>query len=586
MSEKGSERGKESDKTAQGTEIILNGQKFPTAWVQWRDGNSERIGISDTGLMQLLGLELLNANQPTAQPIRWFSPAAEQPPVLPARLIPPYRYLDVTELLAGAGAQLRASGSTLRLDLPAAQIASIREGNQTWGKRIVIDLSRPTAWQVSQAKSEGVVTVAGTAAPDLLARFQPRSPNFPGRNNGDEDELLSSSRSQPNLTLFSLENAGTATKIKVNLPAAHSLRAFSLTDPYRLVIDVLPNPMAERQIAWAEGLTWHQQLVRLGAAIFPVNWLEVNLRSSRLALKPITSNASSQEGIAPLVTTARAQQAAAAINGGFFNRNNKLPLGAIRRDGGWLSGPILNRGAIAWNERGEVKIGRLSLRETLVAAAGKRLAVSSLNSGYVTAGIARYTPAWGAAYTPLSDGEILISVQEERVTNQQREGKAGGRAFPIPANGYLLTIRKNNVPAADLAVGTPVRLETTTVPADFANYPQIVGAGPLLVLEGRIVLNAAAEKFSPAFEQQQASRSAIGITSQGTLIVAAAHNRVGGRGASLREMAQIMQQLGAVAALNLDGGSSTSLFLGGHLIDRSPVTAARVHNGIGIFINP
>jgi exopolysaccharide biosynthesis protein len=51
-------------------------------------------------------------------------------------------------------------------------------------------------------------------------------------------------------------------------------------------------------------------------------------------------------------------------------------------------------------------------------------------------------------------------------------------------------------------------------------------------------------------------------------------------------MAQIMQQLGAVDALNLDGGSSTSLALGGQLIDRSPVTAARVHNGIGIFIAP
>ena len=55
---------------------------------------------------------------------------------------------------------------------------------------------------------------------------------------------------------------------------------------------------------------------------------------------------------------------------------------------------------------------------------------------------------------------------------------------------------------------------------------------------------------------------------------------------SLAEMAEIMQQLGAVDALNLDGGSSTSLALGGQLIDRSSVTAAQVHNGLGIFIAP
>jgi len=47
-----------------------------------------------------------------------------------------------------------------------------------------------------------------------------------------------------------------------------------------------------------------------------------------------------------------------------------------------------------------------------------------------------------------------------------------------------------------------------------------------------------------------------------------------------------MQQLGAVNALNLDGGSSTTLYLGGQLLDRLPRTAARVHNGIGVFLQP
>jgi exopolysaccharide biosynthesis protein len=47
-----------------------------------------------------------------------------------------------------------------------------------------------------------------------------------------------------------------------------------------------------------------------------------------------------------------------------------------------------------------------------------------------------------------------------------------------------------------------------------------------------------------------------------------------------------MQTMGCINALNLDGGSSTSLYLGGQLLDRSPNTAARVHNGIGIFISP
>ena len=58
---------------AQGTGIRLNGKQFPAAWVQWQQGASPRIGISDTAAMQLLGLELLNTDRPNVQPSRWFS---------------------------------------------------------------------------------------------------------------------------------------------------------------------------------------------------------------------------------------------------------------------------------------------------------------------------------------------------------------------------------------------------------------------------------------------------------------------------------------------------------------------------------
>ena len=136
-----------------------------------------------------------------------------------------------------------------------------------------------------------------------------------------------------------------------------------------------------------------------------------------------------------------------------------------------------------------------------------------------------------------------------------------------------------------LPIGGNLTFENRIFPPDFANYPQILGGGPLLVQNRRSVLNAKAEKFSQAFQQQKASRSAIGNTSGGNIILAAVHHRIGGRGATLTEMAKIMQQLGAINALNLDGGSSTALTLGGQLIDRSPVTAAKVHNGIGIFID-
>jgi exopolysaccharide biosynthesis protein len=73
------------------------------------------------------------------------------------------------------------------------------------------------------------------------------------------------------------------------------------------------------------------------------------------------------------------------------------------------------------------------------------------------------------------------------------------------------------------------------------------------------------------------------VDNQGRILLVAAHNRIGGLGATLSEFAQLLQKMGAVSALNLDGGSSTQMYLGGEIIDRSPATAARVHNGIGVF---
>jgi exopolysaccharide biosynthesis protein len=107
----------------------------------------------------------------------------------------------------------------------------------------------------------------------------------------------------------------------------------------------------------------------------------------------------------------------------------------------------------------------------------------------------------------------------------------------------------------------------------------------LLLQGGNIVLDGKGENFSAAFIREQAVRSAIGSTSTGNIIVVTAHDRLGGKGPTLTEMAQILQQMGAVDALNLDGGSSTSLYLGGQLINRASATAAKVHNAIGIFID-
>ena len=568
-----------------GNQIILNGRTLTGAWLQPTATTVKgQTYLSDGAVKQLMGIDLLNSSNPGKQPIQWFS-GLTSPLVLNTNLSGGYRYLDITQLALKQGWKIQASGNTLVISTPPSQLKNIRLGQQPKGDRVVLDLDMATPWQVRQElpvkkvvdpdeiipksttppNREWTVTFDGIADPALLQRynFQPTTPPIPAS------------------IIQKVEVVNNQTIVRLSVPFGQSVQVSTIPQPNRLVIDIQPEAMVTKSITWAQGLQWRQQFVNLGTDRFPVVWLDINPRTVGLSIKPIITNPQTLTGTAPLLQTAQNYLAVAAINGGYFNRNNKLPLGAIRQDNQWISGPILNRGAIAWNNNGQFYFDRLTLTETLITSNNQRLPISLLNTGYVQRGIARYTPAWGNTYTPLSDNETIVVVENNQVINQLAGSKSGITAIPIPQNGYLLTFR-SEIP--QLPIGTKVSLTSTTTTPEFSRYPHIIGAGPLLVQNRQIVLDGLAEKFNPAFMKGQAVRSSICTTSTGNLMIAAVHNRAGGGGPTLAEQAKLMQTMGCINALNLDGGSSTSLYLSGQLLDRSPNTAARVHNGIGIFL--
>ena len=548
----------------QGAQILLNGQMVSESWSQWQDDSGLRIGISDRALLSTFGIQLLSANTATQQPIQWFTQPNLQPSALSTRIMSSLRYLDVTDLAAQNGWQMQVADSVLKITPSVVKVSAIRHTQPDWGDRIVIELDHSTPWQTDAANQDVVLTVNAQVTPDILQQIKTASGKY--------------------IQSISIEPFGNQTRVRLSITNGIQPRIWSLAKPDRIVVDIRPNSLIARNVLWAPGLRWRQQTVAIGSNRVPVTWLELDPRQPGLSLKPIVPNPSSMRGIAPLAQTAQQSQAVAAINGGFFNRIRQLPLGAIRLDGRWLSGPILNRGAIAWDGLGNFAFNRLILQETLTTSTGQRLPITHLNSGYIQAGIARYTPDWGATYTSLSDNELIISVQNNVVVSQQPLAKAGSAGVPIPTNGYLLVLRSNQSSAAALSPGTSLQLESTTNPPELNRYPYVLGAGPLLIQNSQIVLDPKLEGFSNAFATEAAPRSAIAQTITGQILLVTAYKKLNGDTLTLPEMAQILQQLGAINALNLDGGSSTTLYLGGQIIDRPPNSAARIHNGIGIFL--
>ena len=90
--------------------------------------------------------------------------------------------------------------------------------------------------------------------------------------------------------------------------------------------------------------------------------------------------------------------------------------------------------------------------------------------------------------------------------------------------------------------------------ADFA-----ISCGPTLVRQGRIVLDPRSEGFRDRGLFRHASRCGIGVTSDNRLLLVTVN-----RGITLGKFASVFQGLGARDAINLDGGSSTGMYVRGH----------------------
>ncbi|WP_310484660.1 phosphodiester glycosidase family protein [Chamaesiphon sp. VAR_48_metabat_403] len=561
-----------------GTEIFLNGKTLNIPWAQWQVGNTTRLGISDTALDRQLGVVLFSNSNYRTQPIDWYRSANSTPVITNAKLSSQYRYLDITDLARKSGWQWQLTGNKLQLNTPATRVTNVVRDTTPKNGKITVTLDRHTPWKLSQTPTEGYLTIEATADPALLTQLNAPLPTLDPNLDPDDDP-----------TAQKLEYKITSSKNQtiVQFPIVKGQRAGAkLLSPTSLEIRINSNlaNIPDREINWAPGLKWKQKWVKLGIHNFPVSYLEIDSRQKGIKFRPMLAVEPSLVGTNHLIKFAPTTPIVAAINGGYFNRNNRMPLGALKRDGKWLSSPILNRGAICWNDKGKIQIARLQMQETLNTSTGDRIPVLALNSAHIQAGFSRYTTEWSSTYTPMQANELIFTVQQDKVTQITPGNAIGSVNITIPPNGYLLTLRGQIELSGSLPIGTNLTLQQQITPPEFDKYAQILAAGPWLVRSSQIVLDAKGENFGVNFSKEAAVRSAIGTNNTGNTLIFAVHNRAGGKGPTLGEMAQLVQQMGVVDALNLDGGSSTSLYLGGQLVDRASATAARVHNAIGISI--
>jgi len=93
-----------------------------------------------------------------------------------------------------------------------------------------------------------------------------------------------------------------------------------------------------------------------------------------------------------------------------------------------------------------------------------------------------------------------------------------------------------------------------------------VGGGPVLLQNGAIkITNNEELKFAGKAIDDKHPRTGMGYTKDGKLIVMVIQGRFPGKaeGATLTQEARLLQQVGCVEALNLDGGGSSCMLING-----------------------
>jgi hypothetical protein len=266
-----------------------------------------------------------------------------------------------------------------------------------------------------------------------------------------------------------------------------------------------------------------------------------------------------------------------AINGGFFAYDGAA-VGAVKIQGDWQRLPWPNRSVIGLASDGSVKIGQIQVTPTVTFDNGKQYKLANFN-GYPKPGhISAMNRHFASTYT-LNPGEMALVVKDGTVIS-----RPGGGKVDIPESTFLLVASGGARPALEaIQRGMNARLQFDA--PGWENYETILGAGPQLVDNGQVHVG------NEGFRSDVIAigpRTSVGVDKDGNylLVVADGRRPLASVGLSLNEMGATMLSLGAVNALNLDGGGSSAMAINGKLVNRPSDGYERQVSNVMMILKP
>ena len=347
---------------------------------------------------------------------------------------------------------------------------------------------------------------------------------------------------------------------------------FPLMNPARLVADLSVKPVPEPPTTGDATLDLRERLLdkllrtrtgeqNLGGGATLRSFSTVTLAGRSqvdlVEIAPDRGRFAVQGGSAALRTPSELTgRALVGLNASYFDPASGRSIGLLKHRGVLESLPSRNRAVVGFGF-GRPVVGRPE-SELLVTVNKTLRTVLSLERERVTLYTALGVGAGAQVGSP-RQGAIVVSA-----TGRVLENKVGPRR--VPTGGFVLSYLPDVRPLALVNAGETLEYRLETRPSVWRFVPEAVEAGPLLIKGGRSAFSPALEAFDTEDPEsninRRTTRAALAVRKDGTVLLLVAANMTAG------ELVPLLLKLRAESALQLDSGGSSTLVVGGEVVNR------------------
>ena len=324
------------------------------------------------------------------------------------------------------------------------------------------------------------------------------------------------------------------------------------------------------------GVTYERQVQFTAYGPVAIHVLTAPRPTGAYALKPVLSNEVilGRETVSSMQQRLSRDYTVAGVNGDLFDWNDGRPSSILMRSGAIDHSSNPDRSSLGITSDGTLLVDKVRMFGTWRGIGERR--TMDVNHPPGANGAALFTPSWGGA-TPAAEGtvEAVIDPLPPATTGADVTGpvvavKANGNTG-IPRTGAVLVLRGTSAQRfnAEAPVGTMMAFRILLNPDwPSAGVVDAIGGGPVLVRDGKPVFRAD-EQFTTD-QLARNPRTGIGQLANGRIVMVVTDGRQRGYSVGMTnfELAQTMVRLGAVTAMALDAGGSSTMAFDGNLLNR------------------